>query len=164
MATKIKDLRELLVHKMKDLLDVENRIVDALPDMIEAAENERLREALQEHLEQTKGHIDRLKQGFEHVDAAARRVTCKGMEGILEEGEEAVEKTTGEARDAAIIAAAQSVEHYEIAGYGTARTYAQRLKLKPLAELLQQTLDEEGEADKLLTEIATGGVNEAAAA
>lgn len=165
------DLRKLLVDELKDLYDAEHRIVKALPTMIEKTSDEDLRKALENHLEETEGQITRLESAFEHLSQKAQRKACKGIQGILEEGEEALEKAqaTGAVKDALIIAGAQRVEHYEIAAYGTARTWAEELDLDEVASLLDETLDEESAADEKLTSIAEGGlvekgVNERAAA
>lgn len=152
---RINTLNSLLESELKDLYDVEKRLVRAIPKMAKAASSEDLREALQEHLEVTKGHVQRLEEVFNVLGVPAKAKPCAGMKGIIEEGEEVMgqdaEETLG---DLAIAAAAQRVEHYEMAVYGTARTFAEHLGNQEAANLLQQTLDEEKEADEKLTEIS----------
>jgi ferritin-like metal-binding protein YciE len=157
---KLDSLENLFVSELKDLLSAEKQLVKALPKMAKGAASESLRAAIEEHLEQTKGQVERLEQVFGLIDKAARAEHCKAMEGLIEEGSEIIEEDGDEAvKDAAIIAAAQRVEHYEISGYGTARTLAELLGLDKAAELLQQTLDEERETDEKLTELAMSEVN-----
>ncbi len=152
---KIASLRDLWVDELKDLINAENQILKALPKMAKAATDERLRSAFEEHLEQTQGHVERLEQIFQTIDETARGKKCKGMEGVIAEGKEMLEMDMPEpVGDAALIAAAQRVEHYEIAAYGTARTYAQVLGETEAANLLEQTLEEEKETDERLTSIA----------
>jgi ferritin-like metal-binding protein YciE len=152
---KLQSIEELFIHECKDLLSAEKQLVKALPKMAKGAGNERLRSAFEEHLEQTKTHVDRLEQVFSLLGKTARAEHCKGMEGLLEEGSELLEEE-GDAtvKDAAIIGAAQKVEHYEISGYGSARTLAELLGHQEAVELLQQTLDEEKAADAKLTKLA----------
>ncbi len=157
-------LQDLLIKELSDLYDAEKQIVHALPRMIEAATFPELEQAFGTHLEETKGHVERLERVFEQLDGQPENVTCRGMQGLLAEGEEIIEEAVDEAtRDAGLIAAAQKVEHYEIASYGTVRTHAMTLEHEDVAELLQQTLDEEGKTDKLLTELAVTTVNPGAA-
>jgi ferritin-like metal-binding protein YciE len=158
---KMKTLTDLYVHELKDLYSAEKQLLKALPKMAKAATNDQLREALESHLEETETHADRLEKLLEEMDAASTRVPkCPAMEGLVEEGKKALEEDmTDDVRDAAIICAAQRVEHYEIAGYGCARTFAQILGFEEAAQLLQQTLDEEKAADEKLTEIAMESVN-----
>ena len=152
---KMQSLHDLFVNELRDLLSAENQILKALPKMAKAASSEELRMGFEEHLEQTKGQVERLQKVFEEIDMAPRAKKCKAMEGLLEEGAEILEMNAEDAvRDAAMIAAAQKVEHYEIAAYGTVRTYAEMLGFDEAARLLQETLDEEGETDKKLTELA----------
>ena len=152
---KITSLRDLWIDELKDLINAENQILKALPKMAKAAENDELRTAFEEHLEQTKGHVERLEQIFESIDETSRGKKCKGMEGVIAEGKELLEMDLPEpVGDAALIAAAQRVEHYEIAAYGTARTFAQVLGESDAASLLEQTLEEEKETDDRLTSIA----------
>lgn len=152
---KINNLRDLWIDELKDLYNAENQILKALPKMVKAADDDELRAAFEEHLEQSRGHVTRLDEIFASIGEAARGKKCKGMEGVIEEGKEMLEldlpETVG---DAALIAAAQRVEHYEIAAYGTARTYAEILGEADAAALLEQTLEEEKETDERLTEIA----------
>ena len=162
---KLASLRDLFIEELRDLYSAENQLVKALPKMAKAASSEELRNAFEEHFEQTKEHVNRLEQIFEKLDAKAKGKKCKAMEGLIEEGKEVMdEDAVPPVMDAAIISAAQRVEHYEIAGYGCARTYARTLGEDEAAELLQQTLDEEGETDKKLTELAENIVNQQAAA
>ena len=148
-------LRELLVDELRDLHNAENQLVEALPKMAEAASHEELKEGFQEHLEQTREHVDRLDRCFKILGATAKGKTCHAMKGLVEEGKEAIEEEAPDPiRDAKLIGAAQRVEHYEIAAYGTARAFAQTLGEDKVADLLQETLDEEGETDKKLTVLA----------
>jgi ferritin-like metal-binding protein YciE len=143
---------------------VEKQLLKALSKMIKAADSDDLRQALEHHLAETEVHVNRLDTIFEQLEIAGRGMKCKAMEGLIEEGKSLLEEPMEEnVRDAAIIAAAQRVEHYEIAGYGCARTFAQRLGHNDAAELLQQTLDEEKAADEKLTQIAMDHVNAEAA-
>jgi len=157
---KLESLENLFVHELKDLLSAEKQLVKALPKMAKGAASETLRAAIEEHLEQTKGQVERLEKVFAMVDKAPRAEHCKAMEGLIHEGDDLLAED-GEAsvKDAALIGAAQKVEHYEISGYGTARTLAELLGLNQAAELLQQTLDEEKETDQKLTELAMSEVN-----
>ncbi len=158
-------LHDLYVNEMRDLYNAENQLLIALPKMARAASDPRLQAAFEEHLEVTRGQIERLERIFEGLDGSPKGKKCKAMEGLIEEGKELMEEDAAPAvLDAALICAAQKVEHYEIAGYGCARTFATLLGLGEAAALLQETLDEEGEADKLLTQIAEQGVNADAAA
>jgi ferritin-like metal-binding protein YciE len=151
---KIDTLETLLQSELMDIYDAEKRLVKALPKMAKAASEEKLSSAIQEHLEVTKGHVQRLEQVFELFGLPAQSKTCAAMKGLLEEGEEVMGEDASDALKAALIGAAQRVEHYEMAAYGTARAIAQKLGNTQAAELLQQTLDEEKEADATLTEIA----------
>jgi ferritin-like metal-binding protein YciE len=151
----IKNLRDLLVDELRDLYNAENQLVKALPKMAKAAANDELRDGFQEHLEQTREHVDRLDRCFKILGANAKGKTCHAMKGLVEEGCEAIEmKAPDMIRDANLIGAAQRVEHYEIAAYGTARSFAETLGETKVADLLQETLDEEGETDKRLTALA----------
>lgn len=153
----IESLDDLFVDQLRDLYDAENQLIKALPKMAEAATSDELREGIEQHLEQTKGHAQRIEQIFENLGEKAKGKKCKGMEGVIKEGSEVLEEDMDEdVRDAAIIAAAQRVEHYEIAGYGTARTYANLLGEREAASLLEQTLQEEKETDAKLTQLAEG--------
>src|ERR1700761_6687950 len=146
---------ELLVDELKDLYSAEKQIVRALPKIAKATTNPELRKALESHLEETKGQVERLEKIAEIVGKRLTGKTCAGMKGVLEEGSEVLEDTDkGEVRDAALISAAQRVEHYEMAGYGSARDFAKLLGLDDVAELLEETLEEEKNADKKLTAIS----------
>ena len=148
-------LKELYVDELRDLYDAEQQITKALPKMIDAASSDELQSALNEHLEVTKQQAQRLEKIFENLGEKVKGKKCKGMEGLIKEGSEVIEENEDEqVRDAAIISAAQRVEHYEMAGYGTVRTYASLLGEDNAADLLQQTLDEEKEADEKLTQLA----------
>jgi ferritin-like metal-binding protein YciE len=149
-------LRELFVEQLQDLYSAENQIVKALPKMIKAANSEQLKAGFQEHLRQTEQQVKRLEQIFDRLDEDAEGKKCKGMEGLLKEGEELMkEDAAPEVLDAGLISAAQHVEHYEIAGYGTVRTYAELLGDQEAVRLLQSTLDEEKETDVKLTKLAS---------
>lgn len=149
--------KELLVEQLKDLYSAETQLTKALPKMAKAASSEELKEAFETHLEQTKGHAERLEKVLGDLDESPKGKKCKAMEGLIEEGKETIEEDALPVlKDLALIVAAQKVEHYEIAGYGSARTLAELLGEDEIAETLQETLDEEGETDKLLTEIASG--------
>jgi ferritin-like metal-binding protein YciE len=156
----IDSLKKLYVEELKDLYSAEKQLIQALPRMAKKATNEQLKQAFQQHLEITQGQLERLDTIFEGLGKAARGKKCKAMEGLIEEGKEMMQEDMAEdVMDAALIAAAQRIEHYEIAGYGTVRTYAQLLGEKDAAKLLQQTLDEEGEADKRLSQLAESSIN-----
>ena len=151
----VNTFQELFVDEMKDIYDAEQRIVRALPKMIDKAGSDALRTALQNHLRETEQHVVRLERGFEQLGENPRRKACKAMEGLLAEGEELLKESDDDnLRDVAIIAAAQKVEHYEMATYGTLREWARQLGYDDLARTLQETLDEEGQADKKLTELS----------
>lgn len=154
-------MRKLFVHELQDLHDAENQILEALPKMSEKASHRELKDAFEQHRAQTEEHVSRLERIFDDLGEKPGGVKCKGIRGIIAEGEEEVldEDADEDVRDAAMIAAAQRVEHYEMAAYGSARTYALMLDQADHAELLQQTLDEEGETDKKLTQIAESRVN-----
>ncbi|MBV8267044.1 MAG: ferritin-like domain-containing protein [Planctomycetaceae bacterium] len=161
---KIESLRDLYIEELQDLYSAENQIVKALPKMAKAASHQELQAAFTEHLEQTKGHVERLETIFKGLDELPKGKTCKAMEGLIKEGEDMVKaKAEPSVHDAGLIAAAQRVEHYEIAGYGTVRTYARLLKEGEAAGLLQQTLDEEAATDKKLTQLAESVINAEAA-
>ena len=156
----MESLKELYIEELKDLYSAEKQLVKALPKMAKNATNPELQQAFTQHLEETEGHVERLEQIFEMLGERAGGKKCKGMEGLIEEAKELLEEDASEAvLDAGLISKAQHVEHYEMAGYGTVRTYAQQLGLDEQAELLQQTLDEEGNANELLTQIAETSVN-----
>jgi ferritin-like metal-binding protein YciE len=160
----LETLKDLYIHELKDLYSAEQQLVKALPKMAKAARNKELAAGFQEHLEQTKGHAQRLEQILSSHKQTSRGPKCKGMEGIVAEGAELIEEEADEeVKDAGLISAAQRVEHYEMAGYGTARTYADLLNDKEGANLLQMTLEEEKATDQKLTKLAKSAVNVAAA-
>jgi|SRR5579872_1005936 len=161
---KVEKIDDLFLAQIKDIYDAEKQLVKAIPKMAKASSSEELRQGFQEHLEQTKGHVSRLEQIFDQLGQKASGTKCKGMAGLIEEGEEIVEEVEqSPLRDAGLIAAAQKVEHYEIASYGTLRTFAQMLGHRQAERLLEQTLEEEKETDQKLTELAESMVNEEAA-
>ena len=152
---KLETLKDLYIHELKDLFSAENQIIKALPKMAKAASDAQLAAGFKEHLAQTKEHAARLEKILKSHDETTRGPKCKGMEGVLKEGAEMIEEDAAEdVRDAGLISAAQRVEHYEMAGYGTARTYAGLLGDRQGQKLLQTTLDEEGATDKKLTKLA----------
>jgi len=160
----LQTLKDLYIHELKDLFSAEQQLVKALPKMAKAASNKELAAGFQEHLEQTKGHAERLEQILSSHQQSTRGPKCKGMEGIVAEGAEMIEEEADdEVKDAGLIAAAQRVEHYEMAGYGTARTYAELLDDKEGAKLLGLTLEEERQTDQKLSKLAKSAVNVAAA-
>jgi ferritin-like metal-binding protein YciE len=155
MKVKANSLHELYLEELKDLYDAENQIIKALPKMIDAASSEELQGALTEHLEVTRGQAKRLEQIFQNMGEKLKAEKCKGMEGLIKEGSDILSEDMDEdVKDAAIISAAQRIEHYEMAGYGTVRTWANLLGETEAEELLQETLDEEKEADEKLNELA----------
>jgi ferritin-like metal-binding protein YciE len=152
------------IHELKHLYSAEKQLIRALPKLAKSAKNDQLSAGFQEHLEQTKEHAARLEEILKNRKQSTRGPKCKGMEGLIAEGAEMIEEEGDpEVKDAGLIAAAQRVEHYEIAGYGTARTYAEILGDKNGAKLLQTTLDEEEETDQRLTKLAKSSINVAAA-
>ncbi len=156
---KMNHLDDLYLDQLKDIYSAEKQIVQALPKMAKAATSEELKTAFQEHLEQSKTHMNRLEQIFAALSASPGSKKCEAMAGLVKEGEEAIGlEGDPTVRDAALIAAAQRVEHYEIAAYGTVRTFAERLGHGDQSALLQTTLDEEGDTDKKLTGLAVGGI------
>lgn len=163
MSEKFNSLEDLFRHELKDLYDAEQRITEALPQMAEKAHNPELKKAFEQHLRQTEKHVERLEAVFQHRGCEPERVKCDGIVGLIKEGSNVLSaEGDPDAIDAGLIAAAQKVEHYEIAGYGTLRTFAQRLGDNYSAELLEQTLDEEKDTDVKLTSIAESAVNPAA--
>ena len=153
-------LQDLYVEELKDLYSAERQLIKAIPKMIKAATHPQLKKAFQDHLKKTEMHAQRLEQICEELGVSPRGKKCEGMEGLIKEGSSLIqERPDKEVLDAGLIAAAQHVEHYEMAGYGCVRTYARTLGLDAQADLLQQTLDEEGEADHLLTDIAETSIN-----
>ncbi len=160
MTNKIKSLDKWFLEELADLYSAEQQLVKALPKMAEAAESNELKSAIEEHLEQTKGHVNRLEKVFETLSEKPGKTICKAMKGLIEEGDDVVRKTEkGAARDAAIIGAAQRVEHYEISGYGTAQSHASLLGHSDVREILNETLEEEKNADILLNKIAEKSIN-----
>jgi ferritin-like metal-binding protein YciE len=160
----LQTLKDLYIKELKDLYSAEKQIIKALPKMVKAACNEELATGFKEHLEQTKEHAVRLEKILGSHNQTTRGPKCKGMEGVLKEGAEMIEEEgDDEVRDAGLIAAAQRVEHYEMAGYGCARTYAKLLGDNEGAQMLQTTLTEESDTDKKLTKLATSVINVAAA-
>jgi ferritin-like metal-binding protein YciE len=148
-------LKELYIDELKDLYNAETQLVKALPKLARAAASDELRQGFEEHLEQTKGHVQRLEQIFEMLDESPKGKKCKGMEGLIEEGSEVMEEDyEGDLLDSALIGAAQRVEHYEIAGYGTVRSMAETLGESDHVSLLEETLEEEKETDEKLTQLA----------
>jgi ferritin-like metal-binding protein YciE len=148
-------LRELYIEELKDLYNAENQLIKALPKMAKAAISEELSQGFEEHLEQTRGHVQRLEQIFESLDESPKGKKCVGMEGLVKEGSEVIDGDfEGAVMDAALIGAAQRVEHYEIAAYGTAAEFAQMLGESEHVSLLQETLEEEKETDQKLTNLA----------
>jgi ferritin-like metal-binding protein YciE len=148
-------LDNLLVQELKDLYSAENQITRALPKLIKASSSEDLRSAFENHLKETEGHVKRLEEIFQILGSSPRGKTCNGMKGVLEEGAEVLEEIEeGNVRDAALISAAQRVEHYEMAGYGTVRAFAERLGQTEISQLLEETLEEEKAADAKLTAIS----------
>jgi|SRR5215469_16001904 len=157
---KIESLHDLYVNELQDIYGAEEQILRALPKVIEKTTTPELRQALSNHLEETRGHVSRLVQIFEMHGEEAKKQKCKGMQGVLSEGDDLIgHDAPPQVRDAAIISACQRVEHYEMAVYGTLRTYAQQMGHERAAALLQQTLNEETAADQKLTNIASTRVN-----
>ena len=159
-SLKLESVQDLFLEELRDLYDAENQLLKALPKMAEAASTPALKMAFDQHLEETKGHVSRLDRAFRELGAEPSGETCEAMKGLVKERKEFI-KAKGEpmVRDAGLIGAAQRVEHYEMAGYGTTRTLAKRLGYQEIATLLQETLKEEAEADKKLTSIAESEVN-----
>src|SRR5437588_6987275 len=164
MSTKLQTFEDLFIDQLRDLYSAETQIVKALPKMAKAASSDELRGAFEEHLEQTEGHVERLEEIFDRIGVKPKGKKCEAMEGLLDEGKEILKMDAEpHVRDAALIAGAQRVEHYEMAGYGCARTFARIVGKDDVAEVLQETLDEEAETDRKLTEIAESAVNREAA-
>ena len=165
MTAKDKKLNDLFLDTLKDIYFAEKQVLKALPKMAKAARSDKLRAAFEKHHDETEGQIERLEQVFELLDKPARGKTCEAIQGILDEGKEIMDEYKGtEALDAGLVSAAQAVEHYEIARYGTLKQWAQQLGMKDAARLLDQTLQEEKKTDEALTSLAEGVVNLAAAA
>lgn len=160
--SKIKNFEELMHHQVADLISAETQLIEALPEMANAATDKQLKKAFQDHLKETKNQLKRLEQIHQELGVKpSEKTTCKAMKGLVAEGNDAIKDVEpGPVLDAALIGAAQRVEHYEISAYGTARCHAQMCGLDKVVELLQATIEEEGNADKLLTKIAEGVVNQ----
>lgn len=156
---KLHSLQNLYVEELRDLYDAENQLIKALPKFIKAARSEKLKEAINEHLEETRGHLDRLDEIFNELDHTPKGKTCKGMKGAIDEAQELIKQADETVLDAALISAIQKMEHYEIAGYGCVRSYANLLGSSEVANLLQETLDEESQVDNKLTQLAEEVVN-----
>lgn len=151
----MESLKDLMIDELKDLYSAENQILKALPKMIKKATSPELKSGFEKHLKETEGHVERLEKIFQQLDAGPRGKKCKGMEGVIEDGKELMEEDAEpEVMDAGLIGAAQHVEHYEIAGYGCVRTYAELLGLGDIVTLLEKTLDEEKATDEKLTQLA----------
>ncbi len=156
---KKENLNQLFISELKDLLNAEEQIIKALPKMVDAAESPKLKEAFETHFGETKNHVERLKKIFHLLQLEPKSEKCEAMEGLIQECKEALnEFPESSIRDAALISKAQRIEHYEISVYGTLRTFAKELGLDKVKKLLQETLDEEANADKSLTKIAEGGL------
>jgi ferritin-like metal-binding protein YciE len=159
----VKSVQDLLIDELRDIYHAEKQLVKALPKMAKASKSDKLRQAIEHHLEETKGQVDRLEQVFDKLDTRTRGKTCEAMEGLIEEAKEMMEEIkTPEVLDVALIAAAQKVEHYEIASYGSVCALAEALGQNEVAQLLNQTLDEEKQADQKLNQIALSEVNKTA--
>lgn len=158
-----KTMHDLFIEELRDIYHAEKQLIKALPKFSKAAESDQLRQAFEQHTEQTKGQVERLEQVFEKLDTRSRGTRCEAMEGLIEEARELMEMGLApEVLDAALIGAAQKVEHYEISAYGTAHAFAQACGLDEVADLLEQTLNEEKEADRMLNELATTEINKKA--
>jgi ferritin-like metal-binding protein YciE len=152
-------LQDVLEEQLEDLHSAETQLIEALPKMAQAANHDELKQAFQHHLDETRGHLKRVEEALGELGVSNPTEVCKGMKGLIAEGEEMIEMDGDPtAKDAGLIAAAQRVEHYEIAAYGTARQLADDCGFDGIKDLMDQTLDEESQADKLLTKIATGGM------
>lgn len=163
MAEKLNSLQDLLEHEIKDLYSAETQLIDALPEMAKAASNSKLKQCFEDHLKETQKQLERLEQIAEMMDIDPEGETCAAMKGLVKESKDMIKmKGEDDVRDAGLIASAQRVEHYEMAGYGAAHTYAQQLDLKDAAKLLQETLDEEKKADTKLNKIALNEINKKA--
>ena len=152
---KVESIEDLFLDELKDLYSAEKQITKALPKLVKAASTQELSAAFDSHLQETKGHVERLEEIFQKLGKKGTGKTCEGMKGVLEEGSEVIQEIEkGPIRDAGLISAAQRVEHYEIAGYGSVRSFAELLGKQDIVELLEQTLDEEKAADEKLTKIS----------
>lgn len=164
MSMKMDNLKKLFIHELKDIYSAETQLTKALPKMAKAANHKELQQAFEQHLKETEGHVKRLEQIFEKLEGKPTGEKCEAMEGLIEEGESLIkEKMDDDVNDAALVAAAQKVEHYEIASYGTVRRWAEELGETEIEKILKTTLDEEYSADEKLNKIAMGGVNVQAA-
>jgi ferritin-like metal-binding protein YciE len=162
-STQLDSMDALFQDQLEDLYDAEQRLVNALPDMADASSSPQLKQAFVHHLQETRNHVTRLERIFQSIGKPAEWKTCQAMKGLVKEGSEAIEaEGDPNVKDAALIAAAQRVEHYEIAAYGTARTFARQLNFEEAAALLEETLEEEKAADQKLTEVAESGINQLA--
>jgi ferritin-like metal-binding protein YciE len=160
MAMKIKSLRDLFIHQLRDLFSAEKQLVKALPKLAKAATNEELKETFEEHLRKTEEHVERLEQIFEALEISSRGDRCAAMEGLIAEAQSLMkEEMPAAVLDAALVACAQRVEHYEIAAYGSARTFAEVLDIDEATDVLEETLEDEKEADIKLTELADEVIN-----
>ena len=156
----MENLQELMIEELRDIYNAETQLTKAMPRMAKKASNPQLKKAFETHLRETEGHVDRLKKIFDKLGKKPTGKKCAAMEGLIEEGKDMMgEDMEDDVMDAALISAAQKIEHYEIASYGTVRTWAQQMGDSETARLLQQTLDEEGKTDKLLTEMAESTIN-----
>jgi ferritin-like metal-binding protein YciE len=156
----LNSLQDLFVCELRDIYNAENQILKALPKMEQAATNQELKDAFRQHEQQTRGHVQRLEQIFRTLNLSPKGEGCEGMEGLIDEGQELLwTKATGEVKNAGLICCAQKVEHYEIAAYGTLRTWARQLGHQEAARLLEQTLNEEKSTDQTLNRIAESAVN-----
>jgi ferritin-like metal-binding protein YciE len=165
MFEKLNSLDDLLLHEVQDMYHAEKQLVKALPDVAAQATSPELKSAIEEHLQQTKVHVNRLERVFEMLGQEPKTTKCKAMKGILDEGDDTItEKGSAETLDAAIIMSAQKVEHYEIAAYGSLATWADMLGRQDIKQLFGQTLDEEKATDERLTELARAGLNQRSAA
>ena len=159
----LNSMQDLMVHKLQDIYDAENQALKAYPQIVSAVSSNELKQALQQHMEETQGQVKRLEQIFKQIGEKPGGETCKGMQGLIQEGQKIIkEGGAPEVLDAAIIGAAQAMEHYEIAGYGTARTLAQQAGMREAVQLLEQTLQEEKRTDERLTQVAESSVNQKA--
>jgi len=159
-ALRLESLRDLFIEELRDLYSAETQLLDALPKMAQAATSQQLKSAFEQHLQQTRGHVSRLDKIFQQISEKSAGEICEAMKGLIKEGDTLVKaEGNSDVRDAGLIGAAQRVEHYEMAGYGTARSLARRLGEDQVAETLQQTLNEEAEANEKLTSIAESQVN-----
>jgi len=162
-STQLDSMDDLFLDQLQDLYDAEQRLVQALPKMASAAHESALKDAFQQHLRETQNHVNRLEQVFQTLGKSPKSKTCEAMKGLVSEGQEAISaQGDPDVKDAALIAAAQRVEHYEIAAYGTARTFAKRLGKQGAVRLLEETLNEEKACDQKLTQLAEAGINQQA--